>query len=177
MFILQKIDSEEAYKLYYEFVKSANPTWKKSYALECIFLKQTKLEQNEMSDYEYFLKTRNDLNNKYLLLWKNKPVCLIMISRRNETTKDISFSTLPQYQKKGFATQAVKMVEKLLFQKNDVLFTTIVDMNPNHISSKIAENLGYEYVEDGGFYLKANPNLELEEIQRRLKLTTNKSLA
>lgn len=176
MFILQKIDNKEAYKLYYEFIKSANPEWKKTYEMECVFLKQTKLEQNEMSDYEYFLKTRVDLNNKYLLLWQNKPVCLIMISERNDTTKDISFSTVPVYQRKGFATQAVKMVEEMLFQKDNVLFTSIVDMNPKHISGKIAENLDYKYLEDGGFYLKVNPNLELDEIERRLKLSTDKRL-
>lgn len=172
MFILQRIDNEKAYKLYYKFVKEANPEWKKSYALECLLLKQNIIEQNNMSDYEYFLKTRVDLSNKYLLLWNNLPVCLIMISERNNTTKDISFSTLPKYQRKGFATQAVKMIEKVLFQKEDVLFTSIVDMNPKHISGKIAENLGYEYLEDGGFYLKANPNLNIQEIQRKLKLIT-----
>lgn len=56
------------------------------------------------------------------------------------------------------------MLEQMLFQNSNIQFTTIMNLTPNKITTKIAIKLGYTFDEETNYFIKANPNINLEDL-------------
>lgn len=168
MFLKPLAEDEESYKLLYTFTKENNPMWKQ------VFLKSVckeKINLETLSDFEYFKLLYNTqktyesvLSKNYMLIINGKPLVNIYIMMRTSNIADISFITHRNHRKKGFATIALNMIEQMLFCNPNILFTTIMDLTPNKITSKIALKSGYTFNEDTNYFIKANPNINLEDL-------------
>jgi len=142
--------------------------WKSGYLTECLLRGMKPLTQGTLSDFEFFKAIHaqerpGDLPScEYILCDKGTPVTLInAISGSGRV--DLTVTTLPKFQRKGYATAAIHMVEKDIFADLNNLFTTITDITTEKISSKIAVKLGYVYYEKTGIYIKGNPHINFEE--------------
>jgi len=180
MLTLKKIEeNEECYKLLYIFTKNNNLNWKTSTQISFSIQGLRLPKQGDLSDYEYFkqlkaLEKKGQFlsSEQYMLVNEEEPITSVYVMMRTKNIADVSFVTARKYQRKGYATQALALVEKELFKNPDILFTTITDLSPNKISSKIAINSGYTCLDDTKAFVKANPNYTLEEITKSKKLTS-----
>ncbi len=172
MFYIRPLEeNEESYKLLYAFTKENNPMWKHNFLESFKLLKLNPIKQGNMSEFEYF-KTLHKIqkqaeiipSKEYFLIANGIAVVSIQVMMRNQNIADISFGTDHKYRKKGYATIALKMIEQMLFRNPTILFTTIMDYTPNKITSKIALKSGYEFNEDTNYFIKANPNINLEDL-------------
>ncbi len=170
LFIKQIVEDEESYKLLYAFTKKNNTEWKQQFLMSSLLQGLIPLKQGNLSDYEYFkkfhkwLKEHEDFPSQdYMLMENNIPITSIYIIMRTNNIADISFITDKNHLRKGYATKALTMIEQILFQNTEIMFTTILDLTPNKITSKIALKSGYFYNEDTKYFIKANPNINLEE--------------
>ena len=170
-YLKQIEETEESYQLYYSYIKHNDNNWKINLGLSCMALHQTPPKQDNLSDYEYFkqlyqVQKQNELvpTQNYILVVNGIPVTSVGIMMRHPHIADISYTTATKYRRRGYATQAVSLVEQRLFQNPDILFTTILDISLDNISSKIALKLGYTYDEDTNYFIKANPNIDLEAL-------------
>lgn len=174
---LKPIDgSEEGYQLYYSYIKHNDHNWKINLGLSCMVLGQIPPIQNNLSDYEYFkqlyrFQKQNQLvpMENYILVVNGIPVTSVGIMMRSPHIADISYTTAVRYRRRGYATQAVSLVEQQLFCNPNILFTTILDLSLDNVSSKIALKLGYTYNEETNYFIKANPNVNLEELVQNIK--------
>lgn len=164
------VNNEESYQLLYSFILKNNPEWKKDFLLTYLILGISPIQQNDLSDYEYFkllTKKQKALETipsyDYLLVDRQIPVVSIKVIMRNQHIADLSFVTDIQHRHRGYATKALEMIENLLFQNADIFFTTINDMTTDCISSKMALKAGYVLQPEFGYFIKANSNLCLEE--------------
>ena len=172
MLFLKKLeDNEESYKLLYHFSINNRHDWKEATVISFIMQGVIPPKQNGLSDYEYFKLLRKlqkqieTLPTEEYILHKNyEPITNLYIIMRSSKTADISFVTRKQYQKQGYATQALKMVETILFQNPNILYTSITDLSQNNVSTKIALKNGYTYSEELNIFLKQNPNIKLNKI-------------
>ena len=169
MFTLIKVTNEDEYslKLEYLFTKQAtNNEWKKRYQMNCYLRNITPLSQDHLTEFEYFKQTKKQLlpfefsKQKYLLLVSNNPVTSIYTITKGNQIVDITITTLPDYQNKGYAKKAIQLVEEKVFTNPNILYTSMVDITKERITSRIAIALGYIYHEETNTFVKANPNLE-----------------
>lgn len=177
MFLLRPIEEdEESYKLLYTFTKNNNPNWKENYLMSFLIQGIELIKQGTMTDYDYFKKLqeiekryKTIPSKEYMVILNDIPVVSICITMRNEHIADISFGTDKDHRNKGYTTQALNMIEQMLFQNPNIQFTTIMDYTPDKITSKIALKSGYTFNEDTNYFIKANPNINLENLIERRK--------
>lgn len=160
---LEEIKLKEHWQKYYDLVCRENPYWKENYVVSCMMQSKEPLQQGNLTDFQFFCITRAGAK-QYLLLDGEKAVTLVWVIDRNGTTKDIGFSTAKEEQRKGYATLAVSLIERILFADPTVAFLSMVDMSENGVTSKIAEKRGYMFSPLEGIYLKVNPNLTREQV-------------
>lgn len=172
MFFLRRIDdNEESYKLLYSFITNNNQNWKQTNAMSFIIQGKMPPKQESLSDYEYFKLLRKKQkqieflpSQEYILLKDGQPVTSVYVMMRTKEIADISLSTAEKHQHQGNATQALTLVEQILFNNPDIIFTTIMDMTPTKATSKLAIKMGYIYSSEANAFIKANPNQNLEEL-------------
>ena len=169
MLQLIKIDPTNYFQmgLLYQF-RCEVGNWKSGYLTECLLRGIKPLTQGSLSDFNFFKaihaqKSPGDLpNTEYILCDKGTPVTLINAIYGSGRV-DLTVSTLPKYQRKGYATAAIHMAEKDIFSDLNNLFTTITDITTEKISSRIAVKLGYVFYDKTGIYIKGNLNINFEE--------------
>ncbi len=174
MLELRKIDNQEKNEqLFFSFEKKINPTWKTSYQMSCFLLGLPVPKQGSLSDYDYFKRLRRFQKQEeqapsedYLLLEKNHVVSSIHVIMRNQNIADLSFFTVPSERRKGYATKALALIENELFQNPLLLFTTMIDMTQTGATTKLALKSGYAFDEEAKLFVKANPNIDLEELSQ-----------
>lgn len=166
MFYIYKLtDSIEDCTRDYDFVREINPTWKISYRLSLAQRGASCPAQNDLTDFEYFLLLRRLEKScerypadHYLFYVGKTPVTSLYVMRIDPHIVNISFMTIPKHQRKGYATEAVKLLENTLFKDLEIGFIQITDMTEKGISGRIARKLRYIYQGDNN-YIKPNPIL------------------
>lgn len=99
-----------------------------------------------------------------MLMMNGLPIVNVSIMMRNSNIADITLATNRKQQRKGYGTQAIKMIEQMLFKNPNILFITLKDFTKERIASKIALKSGYNYDEKTNLFIKANPNINLEDL-------------
>lgn len=173
MFELIKIDlnDERSLQLLLEHRKKQG-NWKSRFIYSCILknYEDPKLKYlDNLTDMEaiiYMVSIERKLglpNNEFLLLKDGKPVANINIIYREPTCADITVVTLEEERQKGYAKKAVEFIEEYLYRKEDIIFTTIIDLSKTGASTHIAQALGYKFMNNTGYYIKMNPYMTIEE--------------
>lgn len=165
--------SIELDKIRYLFMRnSENQNWVEKYKTLCMIKGIEPLEQDSLTDFEYYIKVNplklSDKTQRYYLLVDNNPVTLIIVNKESKEIADITFTTASKYRGKGYATKSVELIEKILLKNKTIRFIKMVDISPHFETTKIAQNLHYEYDENMQCFYKINPNY-VKERDSKLK--------
>lgn len=174
MLHLKEVDnSDEILKCLFEIKKRLDPEWKKAYKVGCIIRNIPPIIQGELSDFEYYKKTKKETpkptfkDAEYVILDGLTPIGTIYVIFPTPQIADITCVILPEFQNKGYAYAATTIIENILFTKQGISFTTIHDMTATKVSSHIAKKLGYIYNPAQDNFIKPNPNLDITKLTAR----------
>lgn len=161
--MLVKYDgSEDADKIRYLFFKNVSSSnWQQKYRAKCLLTGTKYIPQGDLDEYAYFLLTHplkvDKGYNVYYLLIDNEPVTTLTTHLEESGYIDVSFTTAPKFCGKGYATEAVSLIEQEIWQDEFIKGIKMVDMSLNQETSKIALKLGYLLDNDMNWYYKDNP--------------------
>lgn len=99
----------------------------------------------------------------------NNPVCSIQAVKKNPNLVTINYFCNPKYRQKGYATMALQMLEKIVFQDHNIYFTSLTDMSKNNVTTHMALKNGYIYDTSTNTFCKINPNLSERDITSLIK--------
>lgn len=176
MFDLIKIDENDkrSLELLVKY-RALSGNWRAKFVFACqlknyydpIFEKLDQL--SDMEAIQYMVTVERSLwekNQEFLFLKDNEPVANLNVIYREEKCVDLSVVVLESERQKGYATLAIEFLEEYLFRKEQVLFTTIIDLTKTGASTRIAKKRGYKFMVDTGYFIKLNPYLSLEEAKQ-----------
>ena len=164
-------EDEYSLKQLYYFIRKNIPDWKLTYSTALLFMGTKVDKQETMSDYEYFkylekLQVSFFHSQKYIVMENTEVISSGHIIYRTPNIVDISFIVDTNNRQKGIATKTLALVEENLFKKPNIFFTTITDMSFHHESSKIALKSGYIYNEEAKYYVKLNPYIDINDLEK-----------
>lgn len=171
-FLFKIENNETSNKLRYYFCISNGNDWKEKYKINCKIMKKEILEQNDLSDYDFFLKINpyidNDENmSRYFLIVDGEPATQIVLTKDNDDIVDITLSTSNKFKRKGCATIGIELVEEMLFEDPSIKGTKLIDLfSTGGATTKIAEKLGYKKQEDEIIFIKENPNFNKKNTKK-----------
>ena len=173
MLHLIKLDSENQ-RISFDFARTNNPNWKKAYVAKFILAGSSIPKQGNLSDFDYYLLLRREIaktpwfspTEEYMLMDDSLPITEIYLIKRNANVIDISFTTHINHRGKGYASKALEMIENVLFKDENTFFTTMTDMSPNGETTKIARKAGYIFNDKSGYFIKFNPNKNIEDFTK-----------
>ena len=95
--------------------------------------------------------------NHFFLVVDDNPVTYITTRKQEDNMYDVSIATDEQYQKLGYGTKALELLEEYLFENEYVKGIQMYDLSQHQQTSKIANHLNYEEKDKGKWY-KYNKN-------------------
>ena len=117
----------------------------------CTNLEFIEVPIKTLEEEEYFLrlneaKRKANFEHNYSILFYGKLVgaCGIRIDQHRPWVGEIGYLIDKDYQGKGIATEAVRQLEKLGFEKLDLQRITILMDTRNFASERVAQKCGYE---------------------------------
>ena len=165
-------NTKNRYELLYVFHMNKNPNWRINLVKACFKERIIVPKQGSMSDFDYF-KVLIDLyestdhvrHDDYFLLLDKKPIARLYVMYRSIESVDLSCFVVPAFQHQGYATEATKLIETELFLNQHMKYITIMDKTESKVSSRIAENLGYDYIKEKDYYQKNNPYIKEQGVK------------
>ena len=148
-------NTKNRYELLYVFHMNNNPNWKINLIKACFKERIIVPKQGSMSDFDYF-KVLIDLyestdhvrHDDYFLLLDKKPIARLYVMYRSIESVDLSCFVVPA-----------------LFLNQHMKYITIMDKTESKVSSRIAENLGYDYIKEKDYYQKNNPYIKEQGVK------------
>jgi ribosomal-protein-alanine N-acetyltransferase len=117
----------------------------------CTNLEFIEVPIKTLEEEEYFLrlneaKRKANFEHNYSILFYGKLVgaCGIRIDQHRPWVGEIGYLIDKDYQGKGIATEAVRQLEKVGFEKLDLQRITILMDTRNFASERVAQKCGYE---------------------------------
>jgi len=119
--------------------------------ITCTNLEFIEVPIKTLEEEEYFLrlneaKRKANFEHNYSILFYGKLVgaCGIRIDQHRPWVGEIGYLIDKDYQGKGIATEAVRQLEKVGFEKLDLQRITILMDTRNFASERVAQKCGYE---------------------------------
>lgn len=164
MFYLLNIEeNDRSFEMYYHYVKNNTFLPKR---ISPILRGNTCLSELEQFKITYQMqKEWEELpSSTYLFFASGKPVGTLYVMQVEEHTYDISFHIAPTQWNKGYATAALQEIERILFQREEVHYTTITDISNAEAIQRLIKKGGYQQIDHTNRYRKGNPQYQRKEL-------------
>ena len=165
--LINEREQEELFeKIKFIYITRSNKHWKDQIP-KLILLKKIKgidyVDLENKSDFEIFKifypNDTTESKNHYFLVVDNIPVTYLTTNKQRDGMLDISIATDEDYQKQGYGTKTLELLEEETFCDDSVRGIQMFDLSKHQQTSKIAIKLNYQQNERG-VWCKYNKNFK-----------------